>query len=62
MRIYIALATGLVGGGGIALAFNGQLLLALLALPAVLYLGWLLAGLYFLDHWDHAKFKKSMWR
>lgn len=42
MRILIATVTSLVGGGGIAMAVNGQLWYALLALPVVLYIGWLL--------------------
>jgi len=63
MKSVIGLVTGLIAGVGIGItSINGEsLLFLLLVIPAVLYLGWLFTGLYFLSHWDLDKFKNSMW-
>lgn len=61
MKLYLGLFTSLVGGGGIVLALNGNPWFALLALPVVLFFGWLISGLYFMDHWEWERFKASMW-
>lgn len=42
MRNLIGAVTGIIAGGGILLAISGQIWFALLALPAILYIGWLL--------------------
>jgi hypothetical protein len=60
-KIIIGFVVGLAAGVGIGLAVWGNPLFALLTIPAVLFVGWNIANLYQLSHWNRERFKRSMW-
>ena len=61
MKNFIALITSLIGGVGAGLAISVNPIFALLMIPVVLFILWIIVGLYLMDHWEWEKFKKSMW-